>query len=588
MGFADASVVLLISASTIFILLGLPLLLVLFAGEAFSKKIQDISFIAAKIIAGFILATLILLLVDNFTYTIFGFGISTSDSTWTRLCYLFLWVFLLAYFIRAGQKKSLFSKENQWVLFVYILIIMVGIFLMLSTFNRDEVPVSIDRFNKDEKDYNVLIISSDGLEASNMSVYGYNRDTTPFLRSISRELLISENSFVNNANTPGSIISLLTGMLPTTTGVVYPPDILNGLHSFRHWPGIMLRNGYKTLDISVRKFADAFDLNLRDGFLEANFRSIAGGSINNIVPKWYQIKFPGSAYFIQTIADKITSSLSHILFIKEINNAYDEVAQKIIKTTDRTRLDEIKRYIDMNEKYFIHAHLMGTHGSKFHINNDARFSIGKSQDEKWMIDFYDDTILRFDKYIEEIYRYLEDKDLLKKTILIIHSDHGLKWKDGKRVPLIIRFPGKEYTGKFSSNTQSIDIAPTILKYLNIEVPEWMQGQNFLDPGDEYNIGKPIFSASITHGDCNFMGRCAVAEPDPDFGTIGYMSVVICNRYYQLNLKSGSIKSNLVKGHTGECLSSDVADKVSAGKLIVNHLYENGYDVSRKELSKYIN
>lgn len=589
MGIADATIVLFISASTVCISFGLPFVLAMVIGEAWSKKsLQRLVISVANIAAGMISATLILLLVDNFAYTVFGVGISTSTSTLVRLYYLSLWVLLIYYFVRIRPGKTKTNGLNIWPAFSAILVTMIGILLMLLTFDESEQLITKRKSDKQGKEYNVLILSSDGVESANMSVYGYERDTTPFLRSIEKELFISDNSFVNNGRTTGSVISLLTGVMPTTSRVSYPPDILDGFFVTHHWPGIMLQRGYKTLDVSARYYADPFDLHMRNGFSEANFRSVAIGSIYNVVPSWYQAYFPESAYFMQLLIDKITDALGHILFISDATNPFKELQEGLTVIDDSVRIEELTKFIDSSNKVFAHVHLMETHGSMFTTYDDGLFARGKVQDQPWMTDFYDDAVLRFDRYIEQVYRHLESKQILENTIIVVTSDHGKKWRDGVRVPLLIRFPGKMHSGRLSSNTQRIDIAPTILDFLNIEVPEWMEGRNILKQDDDSPISSFVFSVNLGQVDCQRKGKgCAVTKPDPEFGSIGKVSVIICNQYYQLTLKTGLIKSNRIEGYNGDCLSSEAPNDVLAGKLIVNHLLERGYSVSRKALSDYV-
>lgn len=86
---------------------------------------------------------------------------------------------------------------------------------------------------------NIFLLTADGLNADHMSVYGYDRDTTPFLKSISSELMILENHFTNSSATSGSIISIFTGKYPADTRVLYPPDILDDKDAFQRLPGIL-------------------------------------------------------------------------------------------------------------------------------------------------------------------------------------------------------------------------------------------------------------------------------------------------------------------------------------------------------------
>ncbi|NCC94988.1 MAG: hypothetical protein EOM10_17270, partial [Opitutae bacterium] len=109
---------------------------------------------------------------------------------------------------------------------------------------------------------NVLILAWDGISAEHLSLYGYGRDTTPFLRTFRPDrALTCENAFANSLNSGGSIASLLTGKQPTTLRTYYPPEILTGRHAFEHLPGILRQQGYWNLDVSARQFADAYDLN---------------------------------------------------------------------------------------------------------------------------------------------------------------------------------------------------------------------------------------------------------------------------------------------------------------------------------------
>ena len=83
---------------------------------------------------------------------------------------------------------------------------------------------------------------------------------------------------------------------------------------------------------------------------------------------------------------------------------------------------------------------------------------------------------------------LEAKDLLEETVVILASDHGdcltdhghsQKWtmyEQVIQVPLIIWAP-KKYAGgrKIDGLLQSLDLAPLILEWANVPVPETIEG-----------------------------------------------------------------------------------------------------------------
>ena len=93
-----------------------------------------------------------------------------------------------------------------------------------------------------------------------------------------------------------------------------------------------------------------------------------------------------------------------------------------------------------------------------------------------------------DKMVGELREFLKWKDLEKNTILVFTSDngfymgeHGLegKWyghEESIRVPLIIYDPRQPQQQKIIEEMAlNIDLAPTILSWADVEVPQQMQG-----------------------------------------------------------------------------------------------------------------
>ena len=117
---------------------------------------------------------------------------------------------------------------------------------------------------------NILFLGADGLDASILSAYDYDRPTTPF-ESIREDTLLFENAFSNVAHTHGSLVTLLTGRLPFTTHVIFPPTVLQGEDADRTLPVLLKALGYTTLQLGMRHYADAQDTRVH-GFDAANYR----------------------------------------------------------------------------------------------------------------------------------------------------------------------------------------------------------------------------------------------------------------------------------------------------------------------------
>ncbi len=103
----------------------------------------------------------------------------------------------------------------------------------------------------------------------------------------------------------------------------------------------------------------------------------------------------------------------------------------------------------------------------------------------YVISQYDAGIRRADHHLGRLFAWLEARDLLESTLLIITSDHGEtfrglhgKWghiyplyEELLKVPLIIRVPGQGRTLVESQVPASISILPTVLSVLRIRKKE---------------------------------------------------------------------------------------------------------------------
>jgi len=542
-------------------------------------------FILACLIPAGVISTTVFLLIDNFTYTLFRFGVVSLEGPW-RLGYAALLILLMTVFTRlfftvtrALRPVTLFRRLMTAVIILIILSAgaAAGVYATGGVDNQ-----SSQHAPSQTRHPNVLILSGDGLNAERLSAYGYKRDTTPFLRDFIKGALLYENCFTNCAHTGGSLASLFTGRFPTTTKVVYSPDILRGVDAYRHLPGILGNRGYRRFDISVRHYADPYDLNMRNAFDIANFRTERDAAAV-ILPRSLARSFNLEQYFLSQMFDRIGSRLLHAFGLKRMVNVFEEVTRKgEVLANDEEKVKAALAFIDREgEPFLVHLHLMGTHGPTFSPKNRL-FSAGKAQVEEWMDDFYDDAILDFDGSVKNIVGYLEEKGFLDHTIIVVHTDHGQKWVPSERLPLIIRFPRGEHAGRIPDNVQYIDLAPTILDYMGLEIPPWMEGSSLLR-GNMDPI-RPIFTVSV-RGDGvkeRALGIAGTGVFRPIEG-LGVISGIICQRYFYKNfyepLPDASSWYN-IRGHTAPCDEKEIPSQAHLMELLVKHLREKGFDLPR--------
>lgn len=107
---------------------------------------------------------------------------------------------------------------------------------------------------------------------------------------------------------------------------------------------------------------------------------------------------------------------------------------------------------------------------------------------------YDEFILYSDRQFEMFLSRLAQTFDLSNTLIILTSDHGESFSHGflghdgphlyeplVRIPLIIKMPGNANGKSIDMRVEQIDIAPTILDLIGIQVPEWMEGRSLLPP-----------------------------------------------------------------------------------------------------------
>ena len=107
---------------------------------------------------------------------------------------------------------------------------------------------------------------------------------------------------------------------------------------------------------------------------------------------------------------------------------------------------------------------------------------------------YYDVITLLDTQIGQFLQQLEDDGLAENTIVFYYGDHGgvlgrskrYIYESGTRVPLIIRFPDKyKYLAPSKAGSSEdrivsfVDLLPTMLSLVGIEIPEYIQGNAFL-------------------------------------------------------------------------------------------------------------
>lgn len=530
--------------------------------------------------ATIILASLALLIVDNFTYTIFKFGILTSTG-FGRGIYAFIFISILVV-VYLGIKRFHWltftgtDHRRLWLIKFPVAILTLSLVSTSITsigalrIQPEAVFTSAPRSTLP----NIIIFGSDGVNADRLSLYGYDRKTTPTLDALAAYSIVGLNAFQNANTSAGSLTSMLTGKLPSTTRVLYPPDILEGIETTQHLPAILKQLGYLSFEYSVPYYADAISQNFQKGFDRVNGRSLHDDSKFNVI-----MRLGGDYpyYFLNFWFDRISSRLLHIFFITPIQNSYRAVTTgKGSALTDRQKVDQLIQLVKTSQTpIFAHVHLLGTHGPYYY---PAEFHFSNPLSAPDSMDAYDDAIRDADNQLKELIEALKTAGKYDNTILVVYSDHGNLSTLGK-VPFLIHFPNDDYAGETPQNVQNLDIAPTILDYMNIPIPSWMEGDSLLESSISANRRLNMYS--VNYITANGTGDLSI-DPDkisPHFAQFGTYRMVICNRWYEVNLRTNRWHNGIIKYYLGQCDPSTIPPVEKVKREMISHLASKGFDVS---------
>ena len=127
----------------------------------------------------------------------------------------------------------------------------------------------------------------------------------------------------------------------------------------------------------------------------------------------------------------------------------------------------------------------------FHLGQGVGAADYTTQERKRVLATYYGQITFIDSVLSMVFDQLKELGLMENTVIVYTSDHGdyggRYGYMGKftlhdillRVPLIIRIPDINQGARKHAQVSFIDILPTLLDYLEFEIPADVQGKSFL-------------------------------------------------------------------------------------------------------------
>ena len=570
--------------------LGFFVISIIYLSFTLTKKAHSWVSYLLILVPAIVLSATLLLLIDNLTYTTMGFGIITSQGI-SRIIYAVGFIALVVYFLydlnnlskKIGKSQIINNdkvRNRFFLVSIGVMSLIIITVLIAGIMQKNSNSVGVYAINNRK---NIILITADGLNAEQMSIYGYGKETTPFLKSISSKALVAQNNFSNSGSTAGSLTSLLTGKFPTSTRVLYRPDILRGDDAYQSLPAILKSAGYYTAQYSFGFYADAYQLNFKNAFDYVNGRSARENGLLGI----HNLPIPTNfEYFLFELQNRIIPRIKHIFLIEPMENEFQQI-------TDPTKFsgafndsekfeDAISLLSKTSQPVFLHIHWMKSHGPLFNPRNRVFSAVLDDSNENRSDPlFYEDVILDFDEDLRLFFEKLEDAGKLEDTLIIIGADHAKGFVTTRRIPLIYFFPNSEYAGNVEVDTQNLDIAPTVLDYLGLEIPKWMDGQSLLEPLEVY---RPIYGVQVKHRVKNDMGTVLDDQfNNPPFFQFDVIGIENCGIWTQLNLEDFTWSSLPIEAYKSTCSTDDILDSNEIYNSIIERLKQDGFEFDETQI-----
>lgn len=393
---------------------------------------------------------------------------------------------------------------------------------------------------------NIILILFDAMSATNLSVYGYGRETTPELTKFANRCTVYNAHYSASNFTSSGTASMLTGMLPWKNRAITQGSLITKKMLPYNMYSLLGEKYYK-LAFSQNFWPDRlvgqFYEDVND-FLPQTKYSMRG---NTLVQSWVgKDRALASIAFDDFLfpADVATSGSSWLgyFYKSRVSAAYEYQRRQ---PGYRSGIPEVEGYFayqneivmqgvlseilslhEHNQPFFSYFHLFSPHSPyrpsdvfRNYFEGDDFQPVEKRANPAFVNMFtrssdellnkrrlYDQQIAQLDAELGKMIGSMDRAGILENSYVIITSDHGEMFERGFaghggimmyepiiRIPLLIHSPGQKSRKDVHVPTSNIDLLPTMLSITDLAIPEQLEGKVLPGLGGVENEDRPIFS-----------------------------------------------------------------------------------------------
>lgn len=338
---------------------------------------------------------------------------------------------------------------------------------------------------------NIILVTIDSLRPDHLSFFGYEKNTSPNINEICKKSIVFKNAYSTAPYTKASFKSIFTGTYPFS---------YCGYHSIRNLdtlPQILHNHRYKTAGFpNIPLLSKYYGYDKGFNFFVDSANDSGTHPLSKLFKKIKVYNFALKLFKYLPTGIPLGLSRSPYFDAYQITN----MVTKWLYNNFKSRFFVWLHYMDVHYPYSLNKHFYRIVNGNDNIPsfilteriNQKIFKnifYGKTFDKKYLelaINLYDSKIRYVDEHIGALLNFLERKDILDNTILIITADHGEEFLEhgayghvGKyfythmyqellKVPLIIY--NSNYSPKIiNDNVSILDLFSTIIDMLKIDL-----------------------------------------------------------------------------------------------------------------------
>ena len=430
---------------------------------------------------------------------------------------------------------------------------------------------------------NIIVLVFDAMSADNLSLYGYPRRTSPNFERLAERSTVYHSHYSAGSFTTSGTASLLTGLYPWTHrainegGQVAPAFAEKNIFA-------LLGNSYDRAGFGQNVWAELLLGEFRSN-LDVHLPPSAFSTREQLGGPLFQKDSPVSYYAYDDFFYQLGNSPRSLVFglldrfffgyrLRSIStDGYPSNSRSAENYLNIPHSDNYKIYFkledvfqgllsrvqQLDQPFLAYFHLWSPHAPYtprqefIELFKDDGWAPPKKPkhplSDQLSVETMNYARLLYDAYVANVdwefgqfLGALDATGILNKTYFVLTSDHGemfergitghenpLMFDPGLHIPLLISAPRQETRSDVYSQTNSVDIVPTLLRIAGREIPAWGEGQLLPGLGGVEDNSRPTFTVD--------------AKLNSSLGKLSIASVAMRKDGYKLSYYLGYGKTN---------------------------------------------